>query len=144
MTISFSAGGYLTCRTSEFKNRQVSFDLREVTNNMDIGNVLNGSTYDDTINITGRLVKLNPIATIMKYDNVSQQMVAKSFRTAVIGDQTGAVLVIPETDSTRCQYRTVPRRYSIGKIISRAVRYGTDQKSHLRYAVSIGNPAEYR
>jgi uncharacterized YccA/Bax inhibitor family protein len=94
MMISFSVGGYLTCRTSELKNRQVSFDLQEVTNNMDIGNVLNGSTSDDTINITGRVVKLNLIATIMKYDNVSQQKVAKCYRTAVIGDLTGAVLVI--------------------------------------------------
>ena len=94
MMIYFSAGGYLTCRISEIKNRQVSFDRQEVTNNMDIENVLNGSTSDDTIDITGRLVKVNPIATIMKYDHVSQQKVAKSFRTAVIGDQTGAALVI--------------------------------------------------
>ena len=92
--ISFSAGVYLTCRTSEIKNRQVPFDLQEVTNNMDIGNVLNGSTTDDTINITGRVVKLNPIATMMKYDNATQHKVEKSFRTAVIADQTGAVLVI--------------------------------------------------
>jgi ssDNA-binding replication factor A large subunit len=93
MMIFYCVGGYLTCRTSEIKNRQVSFDLQEVTNNMDIGNVLNGSTSEDTINITGRVVKLNPIATIMKYDNLSQQKVAKSYRTAVIGDLTGAVLV---------------------------------------------------
>ena len=94
MMIFFSVGGYLTCRTSELKNRQVSFDLQEVTNNMNIGNLLNSSTSDETINFTGRVVKLNPITTIMKYDNVSQQKVAKSYRTAVIGDLTGAVLVI--------------------------------------------------
>ena len=94
MMISFSAGGYLTCRTSEIKNRQVPFDRQEVTKNMDIGNVLNGSTTDDTINITGRVLKLNPIATMMKYDNVSQKKTEKAYRTAVIGDQTGAVLVI--------------------------------------------------
>ena len=76
------------------KNRQVPFDLQQVTNNTDIGNVLNGSTSDDTINITGRVVKLNPLSTIMKYDNVSQRKVQKSYRTAVIADQTGAVLVI--------------------------------------------------
>lgn len=76
------------------KNRQVPFDLQQVTNNTDIGNVLNGSTSDDTINITGRVVKLNPLLTIMKYDNVSQRKVQKSYRTAVIADQTGAVLVI--------------------------------------------------
>ena len=30
----------------------------------------------------------------MKYDNVTQHKVEKSCRTAVIGDQTGAVLVM--------------------------------------------------
>ena len=39
---------------------------------------------------------------------------------------------------------TVP--YRDGTVLEKQEvgRYGTDQKSHLRYAVSIGNPAEYR
>ena len=85
MMISLPAGVCLTCWTSVIKSRQVPFDLQEVTNNMDIGNVLISSTSDNTINITGQVVKS---------DNVSQQKVKKCFRTAVIGDQTGAVLVM--------------------------------------------------
>jgi len=53
---------------------------------------------------------------------------------------------IPETDGTRCQYRTVPsrpemRRYR--KKRSRARRYGTVLLSRgtVRYAVSKGSPA---
>ena len=92
--IRFSAGVYLTCRTSEIKDRQVSFDRQEVITNIDIGSVVNGSTSDDMITITGRVVDLNRLATMMKYDNTTQQKVEKVFRTAVLGDRTGAVLVM--------------------------------------------------
>ena len=72
----------------------MSFDFQEVTTNTSIDTVLNSSTSDDTINITGRVLKLNPIVTMMKYDNVSQKKIEKSCRTGVIGDGTGAVLVM--------------------------------------------------
>lgn len=72
----------------------MSFDLQEVTNSVDIGNVLDNSTSDEVVNISGRVVKLHSMESMMKYDNSSQQKVEKCFRTAVIGDETGAVLVM--------------------------------------------------
>lgn len=74
------------------KDRKVSFDRKEMVSNTNIGDVAHSSS-DDSI-ITGRVVKLGPITNMMKYDNASQQKVEKSYRTAVIGDATGAVLAM--------------------------------------------------
>ncbi|CAF1444005.1 unnamed protein product [Rotaria sordida] len=89
-------GSFLTCRTSEIKPRQVTFDRREMTDTkIDLGSALTTApSSDDTVTISGRVVKLNPITFIMKYDNVTHQKVKKTYRTGVVADLTGAVMVM--------------------------------------------------
>ena len=79
-------GTFLTCRTSEIKPRQVTFDRREITDTkIDLGLALTTApSSDDMITISGRVLKSSPIMFIMKYDNVTHQKVNKIYRTGVI------------------------------------------------------------
>lgn len=92
----FFIGTFLTCRTSEIKPRQVTFEREEVpVEAVNIGSAISeGSSSDDTTTISGRVVKVNSLTSITKYDNTIQQGVEKVYRTGVIADATAATMII--------------------------------------------------
>lgn len=86
----------MTCRTSEIKPRQVTFEREEVpVEAVNIGSAISeGSSSDDATTISGRVVKLNSLTSMMKYDNTTQQRVEKVYRTGIIADASAATMII--------------------------------------------------
>ncbi|CAF1473258.1 unnamed protein product [Adineta ricciae] len=109
-----SIGTFLTCRTSEIKARQVTFEPRHTTAEpVNIGSAISdGGSYDDTMLILGRVVKLNPMVSIMKYDNSTQQRVQKVYWSAVVADTSAAVMIVVWEDiAYACSLEKIPRQY---------------------------------
>ncbi len=88
----------MTCRTSEVKDKNVIFQRRnsadgERTDFNAITNS-NSSCNEDTVTLSVQIIKIDPEVHIKKYDNVLQQKIDKHYRTAIIANATGAVIVM--------------------------------------------------
>ncbi len=57
-------------------------------------NNTNTSSNEDLVNVSGQIIKINPEIHIKKYDNVLQKIVDKRYRTIVLANQTGAIIVM--------------------------------------------------
>jgi hypothetical protein len=78
-------------RTVTFKRRNSAdeerTDFNAITNS-------NSSCNEDMVTLSGQIIKIDPEVHITKYDNVLQQKIEKHYRTAILANGTGAVIVM--------------------------------------------------
>ncbi|CAF4195397.1 unnamed protein product, partial [Rotaria sordida] len=89
---------FLACRTSEVKAKNVTFERRKSIDEkkVNLGAVSDtgSSSNEDTITISGRIIKLKESISIKKFDNSLQKKVEKKYRTGVLANSTGAVIIM--------------------------------------------------
>jgi len=92
----------LTCRNTEVKNQTVSFKRKNSTDeeegeeeiNLNDMTDNNGSTNEDLVNINGEIIQISEELSIEKFDSTLQKKKTKVYRTAVLANNTGAVLLV--------------------------------------------------
>jgi len=92
----------LTCRNTEVKNQTVSFKRKNSTEeeegeeeiNLNDMTDNNGSTNEDLVNINGEIIQISEELSIEKFDSTLQKKKTKVYRTAVLANNTGAVLLV--------------------------------------------------
>lgn len=92
----------MTCRNTEVKNQTVSFKRKNSTDeeegeeeiNLNDMTDNNGSTNEDLVNINGEIIQISEELSIEKFDSTLQKKKTKVYRTAVLANNTGAVLLV--------------------------------------------------
>ena len=92
----------MTCRNTEVKNQTVSFKRKNSTDeeegeeeiNLNDMTDNNGSTNEDLVNISGEIIQISEELSIEKFDSTLQKKKTKIYRTAVLANNTGAVLLV--------------------------------------------------
>lgn len=92
----------MTCRNTEVKNQTVSFKRKNSTDeeegeeeiNLNDMTDNNGSTNEDLVNINGEIIQISEELSIEKFDSTLQKKKTKVYRTAVLANNTGAILLV--------------------------------------------------
>ena len=92
----------MTCRNTEVKNQTVSFKRKNSTDeeegeeeiNLNDMTDNNGSTNEDLVNINGEIIQISEELSIEKFDSTLQKKKTKVYRTAVLANNNGAVLLV--------------------------------------------------